>query len=199
MHAYASGAPYDSQQYEECPCGPQTTIALDVFEKWMYSQGGRKPVLWLHGQSPAFTSSITQHLSRQCAKHGELGASFFFNPARPRCGSINHLIPTIAFQLSLSIPCFYSGLIEAMEEDPYVMNRPLALQVERLILRPLKGVTAKGPFLIVIDALDECEDEEDQREVLTEVLRIANTPRNPLRFVITSSSAPQAVLDKGVH
>ncbi|KAG6808756.1 hypothetical protein H0H92_003002 [Tricholoma furcatifolium] len=199
MHASAPGAAYDSQQYPRCPRGPHTTAAFNAIEKWMFSEAGEKPILWLHGQSRTFTSSIAQHLSKQCAKRGELAASFFFSSEQPKCSSVNHLITTIALQLSLSIPNFYSGIVEVMEDDPFIMNRPLPIQVERLILRPLKGITAKGPFLVVIDALGRCKGEENQREFLTQVLRIVNLLRNPLRFVITSSFAPQGALDNLVN
>ncbi|KAG6823984.1 hypothetical protein H0H92_008394 [Tricholoma furcatifolium] len=199
MHSSAPDAEYRSQQHVDCPRGPQTTSALKVLDKWMFSKAGagRKSILWLECTSPTFTSSIAQHVSRQCTKRGELAASFFFNPERPKCGSFDHLIPTIALQLARSIPRFQYSLSEAMEDDPFIVYRSLPTQVERLILRPLRKISEKGPFLVAIDALGKCEGEENQREVLVQVLRITRIPRNPLRLVITSSSAHQlqAVLE----
>ncbi|KAG6810770.1 hypothetical protein H0H92_010398 [Tricholoma furcatifolium] len=188
---------YDSQQYIECPRGPQTTSALKVLDNWMFSEAGagRKPILWLECPSPAFTSSIAHHLSKQCAKRGELAASFFFNPGRQKCGSADHLIPTIALQLARALPRFDDGLAKTMKEDPFIAHRSLPTQVESLILGPLREISEKGPFLVVIDALGKCEGAENQRDVLAQVLRITSIPRNPLRFVITSSSAHQAVLE----
>ncbi|KAG6915838.1 hypothetical protein DXG01_009624 [Tephrocybe rancida] len=137
-------------------------------------------------------SAIAKHVATKCAQRGELAGSFFFSSefARPKQNSIIHFVPTLALQLMLSpLRGFQPGLLKALLEDPFVIRRAIPTQVERLLLEPLQGVTS-GPFLVVIDALDQCEAEENQYEVLTQLARIAQGLQNPLRFIVTSSSAP---------
>ncbi|KAG6906417.1 hypothetical protein DXG01_014054 [Tephrocybe rancida] len=187
----ALGATYDVQAHP--PCHPGTP-ALRTVSDWMYSpRSSKKPVLWLHGASQALNSSIAKHVADKCAQRGELAGSFFFSsePARPKQDSITHLVPTLALQLARSpLRGFQPALLTALHEDPTPIRQPIPTQVERMILEPLQGVTSPGPFLVIIDALDQCEGEENQREVLAQLARIVREPHNPLRFIITSANAP---------
>ncbi|KAG6904155.1 hypothetical protein DXG01_012187 [Tephrocybe rancida] len=137
--------------------------------------GNRKStgILWLHGPSPALNSSIAQYVAQKRAQRSKLAASFFFD------------------SLALSpLRGFRAHLTKALHEDPFINCRSFPTQVERLLLEPLRGVSATPPFLVIIDALDQCEGEENQREVLAQLARIVRAPRSPLRFIVTSTNAP---------
>ncbi|KAG6914142.1 hypothetical protein DXG01_002230, partial [Tephrocybe rancida] len=136
-------------------------------------------------------SSIAQYVAQRRAQRGKLAASFFFNSARPKYASITYVVPTLALQLALSpLRGFRPHLAKALHEDPFINCRSFPTQVERLLLEPLRSVSATPPFLVVIDALDQCEGEENQREVLAQLARIVRAPRSPLRFIVTSTNAP---------
>ncbi|KAG6913757.1 hypothetical protein DXG01_004490 [Tephrocybe rancida] len=186
----AQGAAYNEQVHPPCHPGHLT---LRTVSDWMYSpHSSRKPVLWLHGPSQALNSSIAKHVADKGAQRGELAGSFFSSEStRPKQNSVSHLVPTLALQLALSpLRGFQPGLLKALHEDPSFIRQPIPTQVERLILEPLQGVTSPGPFLVIIDALDQCEGEENQREVLAQLARIVQEPHNPLCFIITSTNAP---------
>ncbi|KAG6914141.1 hypothetical protein DXG01_002229 [Tephrocybe rancida] len=185
----APGAVYDLQAHP--PCHPGTT-ALRTVSNWMFSpRSSRKPVLWLHGPSQALNSSIAQHIADKCTQRGELAGSFFFDSTRPKRSNITHFAPTLALQLALSpLHGFQPGLVKALQETPFVAHGAIPTQVEQLLLQPLRGASVPGPFLVIIDALDQCEGEENQREVLAQLARIVRAPRNPLRFIVTSADAP---------
>ncbi|KAG6910931.1 hypothetical protein DXG01_005985 [Tephrocybe rancida] len=189
----APTAAYDAQAHP--PCHPGTP-ALRTVSEWMFSpRSSRKPLLWLHGPSQALNSAIAKHVATKCALRGELTGNFFFSSqsARPKQNSIAHFVPTLALQLALSpLRGFQPGLLRAMHEGPPppLIRQPIPTQVERLLLEPLQGGTAPGPFLIVIDALDQCDGKEDQHEILAQLARIVQGPQNPLRIIVTSASAP---------
>ncbi|KAG6915843.1 hypothetical protein DXG01_009629 [Tephrocybe rancida] len=180
---------------------PSRNPALRTVSEWMFStRSSRKPVLWLHGPSQALNSSVAKHIADKCAQRGELAGSFFFSSesAHPKQNSIMHLVPTLALQLAHSpVRGFQPGLLKALHEDPFVTCQPIPTQVERLLLEPLQGVNAPGPFLVVIDALDQCQGEENQREVLTQLARMVQEQQNPLRFIVTSTKA--AHLHRAFH
>ncbi|KAG6863102.1 hypothetical protein C0991_008168 [Blastosporella zonata] len=140
------------------------------------THNSKKPVLFLQGPltTPDFTSSIAQHLARKCEKRGELAGSFFFSSTRPKCHSVDRFVVTLALQLSQNIPGFHNGLVKSLNEDPFITQRPIPTQVERLVLEPLRNVTetSHGPYLVVVDALDKCEGKEQQSEVLAQIARI---------------------------
>ncbi|KAG6915021.1 hypothetical protein DXG01_013903 [Tephrocybe rancida] len=200
----APTASYDAQTHPPCPPG---TPALRTVLDWMFSpRSSQKPVFCLHGPSQALNSSIAKHVADKCAHRGELAGSLFFSSKSTRLkqNSITHLVPTLALQLALSpLRGFQPGLLKALHEDTFVTRQPIPTQVERLLLEPLQGVTQPpGPFLVVIDALDQCEGEENRREALAQLTRIVQQPQNPLRFIVTSPNAAhlrRAFHESGIH
>src|ERR1051325_1691752 len=91
----------------------------------------------------------------------QLGASFFCSRTIPECRQVKHIIPSIAYQLArFSFP-YRCALVEALESDPDAHTRALNIQYEKLIVGPLSKVQGSLPtdFIVVIDALDECENE----------------------------------------
>ncbi|KAG6909559.1 hypothetical protein DXG01_016807 [Tephrocybe rancida] len=192
--ASALGALYQSQEQPDLAlhCDAQKPTLLAVSD-WSLSDSGRKPILWLHGPSKDLNHAIAYIIARESAQRRELAASFFFSTGRTRCSSIDHFAPTIALQLALSLPRFHSVLARSLAEDPWVTNRAVPVQFETLVLKPLCTITdswAHEPLLVLIDALDDCEGEENQDAIIMQVARLAHAHRDRLRFIIVSSSAP---------
>ncbi|KAG6878932.1 hypothetical protein C0992_006507 [Termitomyces sp. T32_za158] len=185
-HASALGALYGSQDHLPLPeiLDAQTEIIQRAW-KWFSSQES-KPLLWLYSPSTAVKSAAARVLVEKAKK--QFAASFFFTPLRDNCSSAERFVPTIAVQLVEHIPGFYDSLIRSMHVDPFVLERSsLETQVDQLILEPLREVTARGPFLIIIDALDKCASEEDRHEILTQISRIVLAHRDLIRFAVLTS------------
>ena len=68
------------------------------------------------------------------------------------------IFPTLAFQLAYQYPQFRKELIQVLRVKPDFEQESLDSQMKKLIVHPLK--TTQIPTLIIIDALDECKDEE---------------------------------------
>jgi hypothetical protein len=78
-----------------------------------------------------------------------------------------------------------------IEDDPYISERALGEQSDKLLLRPLKNVDLNqaAAMLIVIDALDECESEEykdDIKVILQLLLQVQTSKCVRLRFFLAS-------------
>ena len=82
---------------------------------------------------------------------------------------MNRFVTTLASQLVTVIPATAPLIEAAVRSRPGLLtgDTPLATQLDLLILTPFQAVVeagvlqenlSKGPFLIVIDGLDECED-----------------------------------------
>ncbi|KAG6874570.1 hypothetical protein C0992_007436 [Termitomyces sp. T32_za158] len=187
-HASALGALYGSQDHLPLPeiLDAQTEVIQRAWQ-WFSSQES-KPLLCLYSPSTSVKSAAARVLVEKAKKHGQFAASFFFTPLRDNCSSAERFIPTIAVQLVKNIPGFYDSLNRSMHVDPFVLERSsLETQVDQLILEPLHGVTARGPFLIIIDALDKCASEEDQHEILTQISRIVLAHQDLIRFAVLTS------------
>jgi len=85
---------------------------------------------------------------------------------------------------------------KAVEDEPTLLSpgpHSLEVRVRRLVLEPFKravpSVTSilKGPWLIVIDGLDECVDHDEVEEFIIALLFFfEENPKVPLRFLIAS-------------
>ena len=126
------------------------------------------------------------------------GASFFFKRGEGDRASAALLFPTIANQLATNISNFDVFLTQAVKADPQVCGKSLAEQFNKLILEPLRQFRSEMgqvTYVIVVDALDECENEDDIRTVLQlwSRLPVDNTVR--LRLFLTSR--PELVIRLG--
>jgi hypothetical protein len=99
-----------------------------------------------------------------------LGASYFFKRGEGDRGNATKFFPTIAQQLMIRIPELKPGGLKALKDEPDLGGKSLKEQFDRLLLQPLLSLdSTKGQVIttvIVIDALDECENDKDVRVIL---------------------------------
>ena len=113
---------------------------------------------------------------------GRLGASFFCSRDFEDRRSLQHIFPTLAVQLARRYTQFRSTFIQLVQTDPEIVHESLYNQMKKLIIRPL--AESKVSTVIVIDALDECEDEEPGSAILSVLGQfVAEVPT--VKFLIT--------------
>jgi hypothetical protein len=135
-------------------------------------------------------STIARTVAESFASRGQLGASFFFKKGEGERGNASRFFTTIATDLVACEPGMLSGIRKTLDEDSTISHRALRDQFEKLILQPLLGIKqARSRTLarvVVIDALDECELEEDTRAILQLLAKTKDVQPVPLRIVVTS-------------
>ena len=97
------------------------------------------------------------------------------------------IIPTIAYQLAISsnpaAPAFRDALLRMLKTYPDLPSSSLQNQLDRMIVQPIEE--SKMSTVVIIDALDECEDPKTTSTLLWFLSRnIARIPT--VRFFITS-------------
>ena len=96
--------------------------------------------------------------------------------------NLQMIFPTLAFQLAYRYPAFRGELLSVLRANPDVGRETLCSQMERLIVSPLKFTHIST--LVIIDALDECKDEEPASAVLSILSRyVEQIPH--VKFFIT--------------
>ncbi|KAH7374317.1 hypothetical protein BKA66DRAFT_443509 [Pyrenochaeta sp. MPI-SDFR-AT-0127] len=119
-----------------------------------------------------------------------LGASFFFKKGEGERGNASRFFSTIAADLVAREPGMLPGIRKALDEDSALPQKALRDQFEKLILHPLSWVqqthSIRPAWVVVIDALDECEREEDIRVILQLLTRAKHTQPVSLRVLVTS-------------
>ncbi|KAG4255304.1 hypothetical protein FPRO04_03837 [Fusarium proliferatum] len=181
----AESARYDSQAEEHnSTCLANTRVALlKELSEWIEDDTS-KPILWLNGMAGTGKSTIARTLAKSRAETGDLGASFFFKRGEADRESLAKFVPSIARQLARAVPGYAQIVRKTLDSDPDIVRQAVAKQFSELIEAPLQEL-AKTPLAFVIDALDECE-KEDEIKSLIRILSSATSIRKYLRVLITS-------------
>ncbi|PWY68740.1 NACHT and WD40 domain protein [Aspergillus eucalypticola CBS 122712] len=186
----AEGASFDSyqnQHEEECLPGTREDLLQQVSEWGSCSDG--PCIFWLNGMAGTGKSTISRSLAQRLRDKGQLGATYFFKRGEGDRGHAKRFVSTIVRQLIAAIPDLAVGVSKAIEDDPDISRRGFRIQFEKLLLEPL-GELEDGQnlrrFVIVVDALDECEEEQDISLLLQLFPRIQESKSVQLRAFITS-------------
>jgi len=145
-------------------------------------------VFWLNGLAGTGKSTIAQSFSEMVAKEGILGASFFCSRDYLDRKELKNIFPTLTYQLACHYSHFRSHIITTLKEDPTLAHTSLISQLENLLVDPLSGKNVS--CIIVIDALDECIDDQPASAILSVLGRFVK--QLPLvKFFITGRPEPR--------
>jgi hypothetical protein len=183
---HTAEAGYCSGNRQGCLRGTRGNVLLQL-ERWLKDEQDRR-VFWLNGLAGTGKSTIAQTFAEISFADGKLGASFFCSRDFQDRSNLQAIFPTLAFQLAYRYPLFREQLIRVLRANPDVGRESLCSQMEKIIVGPLKATRIRA--LIIIDAIDECKDEEPASAVLS-VLSwyVDEIPR--VKFFITGRPEPR--------
>ena len=159
----AEGAEYRHGDRRGCLRGTRGAV-LDEIEVWARDPK-KLPVYWLNGLAGTGKSTIAKTIAERIFADGQLGASFFCSRDFEDRSNLQLIFPTIAVQLARKYTEFRSVFIPVVQSDPGVTRESLYNQMDKLIVQPLRA--SRISTVIVIDALDECKDEEPASAILS--------------------------------
>ena len=166
--------------------GTRRDILLQL-ENWLKDEQD-KHVFWLNSLAGTGKSTIAQTFAEMGFADGKLGASFFCSRDFNERSNLRLIFPTLAFQLAHRDPQFRQELLPVLTANPDVGRESLCSQMEKLIVGPFQAT--ETPTLIVIDALDECRDEEPASALLS-VLSCYVDKIPHVKFFITGRPEPR--------
>jgi hypothetical protein len=159
-----------------------TLSRKDVLES---THKGISSVFWLSGLAGTGKTTIARTVSERWQRENLLGASFFCSRNDAECCSTKKIIPTIAYHLGLSYDGFEASVLESLKRDPLALDADIQTQMTKLIIEPLSNLSTLCPeYIVVLDALDECEDRGLTSLFLSTLVRNIEQ-LSPLRFFIT--------------
>ncbi|CAE6467361.1 unnamed protein product [Rhizoctonia solani] len=173
----------------ECIPGTRKGV-LEHIADWVHNTNTGS-TYWLNGMAGTGKTTIAYSTCATLDADQKLVASFFCSRQLPECRNTNLIVPTIAYQIARFSHPFQSSLSRILEQDPDVHTSLPHIQFEELIAKPLAEVSATLPtgMVVVIDALDECDNKEGISRIL-EVL-LAKTSSLPIKFFISSRPEPE--------
>lgn len=141
---------------------------LGQIKQWGSSMQG-ECMFWLCGRAGTGKSTISQTVAWIFKEQGQLGASFFFKRGEGDHGNVKRFFSTITRQLVTAIPHLAHAVSNAIDDYPDISTKSLKEQFNKLLFQPSSGLSQNQHttnMLIVIDALDECDREEDIQVIL---------------------------------
>lgn len=197
---YAVDAPFNCYKRRNDPvCLPNTRVdVLNNINEWIKRQD-QQYLFWLNGLAGTGKSTIARTVARQSLDAGYLGASFFFSKSSGDVGIAEKFVTSIARQLASHSSTLEERICESIKQHQNIFNWSLSDQWYYLVMKPLADSCDKPCppyFVIVIDALDECDNEHDIMTIL-QLFGEAQSTCIRLRFLLTSR--PEASIRRVFH
>ncbi|KAH8707489.1 hypothetical protein GQ44DRAFT_831007 [Phaeosphaeriaceae sp. PMI808] len=186
----AEDAPFNAyRRQHDLACLPNTRVDLlrDIC-KWADGQDERC-IFWLNGLAGTGKSTIARTVARTYWDQKRLGASFFFSRGGGDVGHAGKFVTSIAWQLADNIPPFRQHICDAVKERRGIASQSLRDQWHQLIIRPLSKLDEVGSQLLtvlVIDALDECDNDKNVRMMISFLAEARSLKTARLRIFLTS-------------
>ena len=185
MH-HTPDAGYLCGDRQGCMKGTRRDVLFQI-ERWLSDEEDKR-VFWLNGLAGTGKSTIAQTFAEMSFADGKLGASFFCSRDFDDRSNLRTIFPTLAFQLAHRYPNFRQELLPVLTSSPDAGKETLCSQMEKLIVGPLRKTGTRT--LIVIDALDECQDKEPASALLSILSRYVDKIPS-VKFFITGRPEPR--------
>jgi len=171
-----------------CTAETREKILKDI-QDWAEDPHGAR-VYWMNGMAGTGKTTILYSLCEWLAKKQQLGGNYFCSRISSSCRDVHNIVPTLAYQLARYSLAFRSALCKVLEENPEASALDVKWQCEKLLKEPMQAVKTAMPegVVIVIDALDECDDGDAFRVFLETLLKLAVDL--PIKFFVTSRPEP---------
>ncbi|KAF4612729.1 hypothetical protein D9613_011784 [Agrocybe pediades] len=162
---------------------------LEDLRTWANDSTGAK-VFWLNGMAGTGKTTILYSFCQWLEDNSRLGGNFFCSRSSASCRSLSKILPSLAYQLAHYSPAFRSQLCTILEDHQSPQTLNVGSQFKWVIETPFEKAKEAIPegVVIVIDALDECENASETRLFLETLIKFAS--RLPVKFMIASRPEP---------
>lgn len=134
-------------------------------------------------------STIAQTIASIYSGKGRLAASFFFSRGIEDVNTADKFVTTVASQMSKSIPALKTRIRDVISKIGDLASMSIDDQWDELVHGPLSDLEhqdGRSNYLLVVDALDECDSRHDV-QLLLQRFAEAHTSRGArLRVLLTS-------------
>src|SRR5882757_10352416 len=139
---------------------------------------------WFYGSPGIGKTSLAHSISENLHDLGHLAGAFFCRRDDPDLSESRNILPTLINNLAKIFPPFRSIVADRLRNDPNLKSKSIKHSLFLDFIRKLPR-QPKHALVFVIDALDECGDQQS-RPVLLKTLTDAASHAPWLKIVITS-------------
>lgn len=181
-----------------CTPGTRQNILAEI-EKWAISPDSMLGY-WMCGMAGTGKSTIAMSACKMLKDKNILAGTFFCSRQIPECRDYHLLVPTLAYQLARFSRTFAASLVNTLSVDHDITVMDPDAQVQALLVEPWKAVIMARKIgfympVVVIDALDECENVSLALKPLVSAIQQRQMPG--LKFFLTSR--PEVEIQVALH
>ncbi|KIO27397.1 hypothetical protein M407DRAFT_73241, partial [Tulasnella calospora MUT 4182] len=164
-------------------CSPGTRMKiLEQIDSWIRDSSDR--VIWVRGMAGRGKSTIASTVVHRW-KYRASCAIFHFRRGQNTLNT--RIVCALARQLATSlVPEVRNAVLESVRENEDIADQRLKEQFETLFVAPLGRLNSQThPILIVIDALDECDNPKDAVDFVRLIDQHSKVFPSGVRFLLT--------------
>jgi hypothetical protein len=168
---------------------------LDKIYKWADGEG-EQHIFWLSGLAGSGKTTVARSVAHWYQTKQRLGASFFFSRGGGDVGRAARFVTSIAVQLARSVSGVQRHISNALLQRPEITSQSWRDQWQYLVLEPLSKLEGPAIFVLVIDALDECEGSNDM-QLIVQLLAMSGSLKH-VRLRVFLTSRPEVPIQYGL-
>ncbi|KAG8814731.1 hypothetical protein FRC17_000995 [Serendipita sp. 399] len=169
-------------QHDQCLHGTREKT-LDAIRHWVDEESPVNQIFCLMDVAGSGKSTISKHIAVEWRKERRLMVQHFFSRDTLTTMSTKSFCTTIADAFAHRDPTFKHTMNE-FKASPGYKGLPFEDRFEGLVADPLKTVNRQA--ILIIDALDECDDSHGERECLLRALAKHLPSIKSLRIFVTA-------------
>ncbi|KAJ8474873.1 hypothetical protein ONZ45_g15803 [Pleurotus djamor] len=175
--------------------GTRTDLLKEI-EEWSKGQGpdenrANARFFVLTGGAGTGKSTIAVQVAKMLDEAGALGGSYFFERGVEELSATRLVFPTLSVQVARSYPNLAPFIVEGIKNHRSKgSTQQLVYALDELLVEPLRAVPQGQwpvrPVVFVIDAIDECSEQEQVPHMLHPLLKRMRSLPFPLRLFLTT-------------
>ena len=167
-----------------CCMGGTREALLNQIMAWVANESDARNLYWIHGLPGIGKTSLAHSICEKLHTQQRLAGAFFCQRDDANMSDLRNILPTLISKLAEIFPPFRSIVADRLRSDANLTSKSMkdSLFLDFICNLPRHP---KHALVCVIDALDECGDNED-RPVLLKVLSDAAAHAPWLKIIVTS-------------
>ncbi|KAJ7727488.1 hypothetical protein B0H16DRAFT_1778683 [Mycena metata] len=159
---------YDASLRTGCLPGTREDILADI-SNWLTTPLSNGNILWLSGVAGSGKSSVATTLSQHLREADRLGAFLFFTRNNLANSNPTAVLHTITYRLAQFNAHIRDALCTVIAQKREILEAPIHHQFEALLRGPLRSAepTIERPVIIILDALDECSNNDWRKSLIS--------------------------------
>ena len=185
----------------------ETRVELgQELDNWEKSPIDAATMKWVLGGAGEGKTALLLTFADLCRRQKRSVGAFFASNRIAGCSDGNRVVATLAVQLMQALPSTAYYIDTALRDDPLLLSKGREVQMNALIVEPIKRVERitrflatitfgriTYPTLVVIDGLDEIANKDVQTDIIKIIGNVMRDVRLPLRFLVSSRPEPHIV------